>query len=113
MAKTCSLPLLFVVGALDFSRSSTVDPRGILGAVLLGCVLGGGSILLRKGNVDSLNPATNSLMLLSPLAALFFLSIAGIELPRMELFAVGAALIIATNVLIQTKPDDSKTASGS
>ena len=113
VAKTCSLPLLFVVGALDFSRSSTVGPRGVLGAVLLGCVLGGGSILLRKGNVDSLNPATNSLMLLSPLAALFFLSIAGIELPRMELFAVGAALIIATNVLIQTKPDESKTVSGS
>ena len=113
VAKTCSLPLLFVAGSLNLSRSSDVDPRGILGAVLLGCVIGGGSILLRKGNVDSSNPTTNSLMLLSPLAALFFLSIAGIELPRMELFVVGAALIIAINVLIQAKPDDSETASGS
>ena len=105
VAKACSLPLLFAVGALDFSGSSDADQRGILGAILLGFILGFGSILLRKGNIDSSNPSTNSLMLLSPLAALFFLSIVGIELPRMELFIVGAALIVAINVLIQAKPD--------
>ena len=108
VAKTCSLPLLFLVGAIDFSGSSAADPRGIAGAIILGCIIGSGSILLRKGNIDSANPATNSLMLLSPLAALFFLSVVGIELPRIELFIVGAALIVAINVLIQAKPDEER-----
>ena len=108
VAKSCSVPLLFVVGAFDFSRSSDANPRSVVGAILLGGIIGVGSILLRKGNVDSSNPATNSLMLLSPLAALFFLNVVGIELPRMELFVVGAALIVASSVRIQAKPDEER-----
>ncbi len=50
----------------------------------------------------------NAMSFLAPLLALAWLMIAGISLPRFDLFILGAALIIAINILIQLKPDQGR-----
>ena len=50
----------------------------------------------------------NALLFTSPFLALVWLMIRGISVPRFDLFLIGAALIIAINILIQLKPDEER-----
>ena len=83
----------------------SIDSRAIVGAVLLGVAQFGGTVLLRVGNLASDNPAVNALFFLTPLLALSWLMLEGISVDRFDLFLIGAALIIAINILIQFEPD--------
>ena len=70
---------------------------------LLGIVRALGNILLRWGNLLSSEPAVNAISFFAPLFALLWLMVVGITLPRFDLFMVGAALILAVNILIQAQ----------
>ena len=108
ISRIVTLPVSLVLG---FSMSGGFDGLTWLvavGGILVGVTGTAGSILLRVGNIDSDNPAVNALFFLSPLMALTWLMVAGITLPRFDLFIVGAALIVAINILIQLKPDQER-----
>ena len=107
IANCVSLPgvlvAIFVTSA--GTREANISASGLLGAALLGSVYTAGAVLLRVGNIGAPGPGVNALFFLSPLLALAWLMVVGVSVPRFDLFVVGAALIIAINILIQLKPD--------
>ena len=109
LVRGVSLPIGLVSGV--FATSGTLGFSGLAlgGAILLGISHATHMILLRVGNVASPGPGVNSIFFLTPAAALGMLMAVGIRLPRIDLFYVGAALIIAINVLIQAKPDEERS----
>ena len=109
-AALISLVLGFITSTSGSFPSSSI----IRGAMLIAVTNITGVILLRVGNLRTFsqaNPAINALIFISPGVALVWLMQAGITLPRFDLFIVGAALIIATNVLMHLKPDEVRDAS--
>lgn len=99
------LPVSLGVGLLLSDGTGGIDGRAIVGAVLLGAAQFGGTVLLRVGNIASNSPAVNAMFFLTPLLALSWLMLEGISVDRFDLFLIGAALIIAINILIQFEPD--------
>ena len=103
-----------VLGFITSSSGGFPSTSIMRGAMLIAVTNIVGVILLRVGNLRTLsqaNPAINALIFISPGVALVWLMQAGITLPRFDLFIVGAALIIATNVLMHLKPDEVRDAS--
>ena len=103
------LPVSLGVGLLLSDGVGGISRRAIVGAVLLGVAQFGGTVLLRVGNIASNSPAVNALFFLTPLLALSWLMLEGISVERFDLFLIGAALIIAINILIQFEPDKERT----
>ena len=103
-----SLPIGLVSGVFTSNDALGLSRVAIGGAVLLGVSHAIHMVLLRLGNIISLRPAVNSIFFMTPAAALAMLMWVGIRLPRIDLFYIGAALIIAINVLIQAKPDEDR-----
>lgn len=109
LARILSLPLMLTIGIISWDATAAfISLEGILGALTLGLVNTIATVLLRAGNLDSNNAAANSIYFLAPAAGLLLLAVAGIDLPRFDLFLIGAALILATNVLIQMNPDEER-----
>ena len=113
VGRLTSVPVLLVAGfSLEgwniLDRGSGMNALAVLGAIVLGWTSASAMVLLRVGNIGSDNPAVNALYFLSPGMALGLLMVLGISLPRFDLFIVGAALIIAINILIQLKPDQQR-----
>ena len=105
ISRVMVLPVSVGVGLLLSDGIGSIDGRAIIGAVLLGVAQFGGTALLRVGNLTSDSPAVNALFFLTPLLALSWLMLEGISVDRFDLFIIGAALIIAINILIQFEPD--------
>ena len=111
VATAISLVLGFIVSG---PQGTFLSWPAMIGAVLVGITFVVGAILLRVGNIGAprqTNPAINTLSFLAPAFALIWLIMAGVTVPRFDLFIVGAVLIIAINVLVQLKPDEVRDAS--
>ena len=105
VSRILTLLMSLALGLLMSGGLGGVSWLDVLGGTMLGLIAAAGSTLLRVGNIASSHPAVNALFFLSPLLALAWLMWDGVSLPRFDLFVVGAALIIAINILIQLKPD--------
>ena len=94
-----------VLGFAVFSTYGGVTLTAVAGALMLGLADAGAIVLIRVGNTLSKRPGVNALSFVAPVLGLTWLLWLGVSLPRFDLFAVGAALILAINVLLQLKPD--------
>ena len=108
IAQVAALPLVALTGFFASDGLGDINIMGVLGGVILGLTVAVGSVTLRVGNINSDNPAVNALFFVSPFLALTWLLTLGVSLPRFDLFVIGAALIVAINVLLQLKPDQER-----
>ena len=108
IVRIVNIPISLGFSLVAFDVQLNVSFAGVLGSVTLGIAFGASAILIRVGNVLSQSPSINVLFFVSPVVALALLMVIGISLPRFDLFIIGAALIVATNILIQLKPDEER-----
>ena len=108
IGRAFSVVASFVLGLAVSNAYGGVTLAAVLGAVVLGATNGFNILLTREGNIRSKRPGVNMLSFVAPALALAWLMTLGIELPRLDLFVVGAALILAINVLLQLKPDEER-----
>lgn len=111
IAGLVSIPISLTVALVMPGHYTGISATGVKGAMLMGLCYISGVVLLRIGNIAAAGPGVNALVFLSPLLALTWLMIAGVSLPRFDLFIIGAALILAINILIQLKPDQQRSIS--
>ena len=91
------------VGALELGNEMLT---GLLYGFLLGSiVVAGGTFFLRLANLNSDDLGINAIFYITPVLALTWLAVAGIALPRLDLFLMGAGLVLSINVIIQSSPD--------
>ena len=82
-------------------------------AVAMGfCLVGGGTLFVRLANLTSSDLGINAIFYITPVLALTWLAFAGITLPRLDLFLIGAALVLAINVIMQSSPDEAPEYAG-
>ena len=107
VASILSTGLGFWLAAMDgvINVSQEITITTIVGAMSVGIAATTAAMLLRYANVIASKPGVNALYFMSPGLALLWLSLAGINIPRIDLFLVGASLILTINVLLQLKPD--------
>ena len=89
-----SVPLLAtcaVLAGATFDAAASLAAAAAVGAV----VIGGGVLGLRHANQMTRDPAVNSLYFVTPVLALVWLMLAGIDIARPDLFWMGAAAVIA------------------
>ena len=110
VSKLIAVPLNLVWSLLVYGVHSSFDARIVIGACLLGIANAIFTALNRLGNLGSSERGINAVAYVSPVLALVILSILGIDLERIDLFVVGAALILAVNTLIQLQPDQQRDA---
>lgn len=108
IVRLLAIPLQTALVLVSESGTLVLDRRALLGACLIGCAGATNIILVRFANLLAASPGINAVAYITPGLALVILMAAGIELPRLDLFGIGAALILATNVLIQLKPDQER-----
>lgn len=96
---------LLVSGGQGFSLEVALTMRNLGGGILLGIVGALSAILRRLGDISATGPGVHALAFLTPPISLILLWLLGIDLPRRDLFIVGAAIIVASNILIQSRPD--------
>ena len=95
-----------IVGIAFRTTTAFSVPEVLLGGSISGVLIFGVcGILERKANLESTDSTINSGYYLTPVLALVWLAIRGIDIPRFDLFLIGAALIIALTTLIQANPD--------
>lgn len=100
-----SIPLGLIVGLL-VSGSLVLPGRSLLAVAALGSFQAIVITLLRLANLMKTGPGVNALMYVAPVLGLGWLAwFTDIELLRSDLFAQGAFLIFALNVIIQMHPD--------
>lgn len=99
-ALVISAPPAFVIGGGISSSSAAVS-------ILAGAgVLAAGSVLFRQANLRSKDPSVNVLAYVTPLVALGWLSLfTEIAVENFELIVIGAAAIVAMNVLLNLRPE--------
>ena len=104
-----SVPISLLLGT-QVGGPSTIDIRGaLIGGTVSGVLLFGlPGIFERKANLETDDSTINTGYYLTPVLALSWLAIAGIEIPRFDLFVIGAALLIALITLIQANPDSGR-----
>lgn len=98
---------LFGSGTAGF----TMEPYQLLEGLGYGFLLGlvvvaGGTLFVRLANLNTDDLGINAIFYVTPVFALAWLGIAGISLPRFDLFLMGAALVLGINVIIQSSPDE-------
>ena len=91
---------VFDAGLPDVTLASA-GGGALLGAVLLAPA----AILLRKANHDTDDPSVNGIFFFAPVLALLLLFWTDIGVANRDLFAIGAALVLTVNILIQANPD--------
>ena len=75
------------------------------GWLLASLALAAASVLFRAGNSTARVPPTANLLgLATPVLAVVWLAIAGVNIPRPGLFALGAALILASTAAAVRRP---------
>ena len=97
-----SVPVNVILG-LRFGGAATFDLRDVvIGSVIGGVLLFGiAGILERKANVDTDDSTINAGYYLTPVLALVWLAIVGIEIARFGLFVAGAAMLVVLVTVIQ------------
>lgn len=110
VARVVALPATMALGFLfqaeqGTSIGSALTFQNFSGAILLGTVGALSAILRRYGDISTTGPGVHALAFLTPPLSLLMLWGLGFDLPRKDLFIVGAALIVASNILIQVRPD--------
>ena len=105
IARFASLPLSLGLGLLLGNSEGGFQASAVIGALLYAAVAVSSNLLARLGNLGDSGPGVNALFFLAPALAIFLLMAAGISLPRFDLYIVGAALMVAINILIQSRPD--------
>lgn len=101
ISRAVSIPLQLALGVVADGSAGFINSRGLLGAILIGVTGAISFAMLRLGNVLADRAGVNAIFLLSPAIALSILAVSGIDLPRFDLFLIGAMLIGAINMLIQ------------
>lgn len=105
IARFASLPLSLGLGLLLGGSEGGFQTTAAIGALLYAAVAVSSNLLARLGNLGDTGPGVNALFFCAPAFAVLILMTVGISLPRFDLYIVGAALIVAINILIQSKPD--------
>ena len=102
-----SLPVNLVLGYVMFGGELGITGVSAIAAVLTGLtLLPAASILLRQANLSIYDLGANALCYAEPVFTLVWLMLlTSIDVPRFDLFIVGAAIIVATNMLIHLIPD--------
>ena len=94
-------------GSGAFSLGGREFLTGLMFGFLLGFIIvAGGTLFVRLANLNSDDLGINAIFYVTPVLALTWLAIAGISLPRLDLFLMGAALVLGINVIIQSSPDE-------
>lgn len=106
LSRCLALPVNVLIGSLAPQVQGSLTLEAVLGALVIGGAASVAGMLLRVGNIRSEDTAVNSLLCLGPAASLLALMALGITLPRFDLFVVGAVLILAVNVRIQSRPNE-------
>ncbi|MYH71527.1 MAG: hypothetical protein F4153_02960 [Acidimicrobiia bacterium] len=95
-----------VVGLSVRVDQPAVTLESFYGGIILGAVLlAPAAVLLRKANHDSQDASVNGIFFFAPVLALLLLFSVDIGITRLDVFAIGAALILVVNILIQANPD--------
>ena len=103
LSRCFALPVNVLIGLLAPQVQGSLTLEAVLGALVIGAAVSVAGMLLRVGNIRSEDTAVNSLLCLGPAISLLALMALGITLPRFDLFVVGAVLILAVNVRIQSR----------
>ena len=116
VARLGTLPALLLFGRIFFDFDSlslglSLTTVGLVGGIVLGVVSALSATLRRYGDISATGPGVHALAFLTPPLSLLLLWKLGFELPRLDIFVIGAALIIATNILIQARPDQHRNLS--
>ncbi len=75
--------------------------EALVGIALFGLLATATQIGQRVSNIGHQMPEINAIMYLAPVLGLGLLAIAGIDLPRFDLFVIGTALILTANTIMQ------------
>lgn len=95
--------LLSIPGVSD---GVLITRRGALLGLVIGMLAGISGILFRMSNTLSTDPAVNAMFYLKPVLALIALTlVTSVDIARGDLVAIGAAAILATNLLINFDPE--------
>ena len=110
VARLGALPATLILGrlffdAVGFSFGLSLTTLGLIGGIVLGVVSALSATLRRYGDISATGPGVHALAFLTPPLSLLLLWTLEIDLPRFDIFVIGAALIIASNILIQARPD--------
>jgi len=110
VARLATLPVTLILGGLLFSHNGlslgfSLTTRGLIGGITLGIVGALSAALRRYGDISASGPGIHALAFLTPPLSLVLLWQLGIDLPQRDIFVIGAVLIIASNILIQSRPD--------
>ena len=102
-----SLPVNLALGFIMFGGDISITPLGAVAAIATGLtLLPAASILLRLANLSIYDLGANALCYAEPVFTLAWLMLfTEIVVPRFDLFIVGAAIIVLTNVIIHLVPD--------
>jgi len=102
------IAILLTSGFVIDGGVPALDRRGLIGLAAIGAIQATIFVVIRSVNALSVGPGVNALYYTTPVVALGILMIAGIDLPRFDLFLIGAAVILAANVMIQVTPEQAK-----
>ena len=107
VGRILSLPLNLTAGLILFKGDLGISWTALGGAVLAGVLLvPTASILLRLANLSISDLSINALCFAEPMFSfIWIMLLTRIEVPRFDLFIVGAGIIAATNILMQIVPD--------
>ena len=106
-ARLSALPATLILGWVFFDGHSpspglSLTAHGLTGGVILGVVGASSASLRRYGDIAATGPGVHALAFLTPPLSLLLLWTLGIDLPHRGMFAAGAALIVASNIFIQS-----------
>lgn len=87
--------------------------KGVLGALLVGGLMSGlGALLLRVANSLTSDLSINAIFQSMPILSLLLLALAGISIPRMDLFVAGTAIMVVSALVIELHPSHWKHGPG-
>lgn len=111
IARVCAAPVVILLSVLEGGFPSALVSRSFAGGLLCGLLLNGpGNLLLVKGHVVTSRREIISLQYLSPVLALFWLSLfTDIDVTRLDFLIFGTVSIVALNMLINADPERKKS----
>ena len=108
VADIVHIPIALALSLLTFGGATSISSEIVLGGLAIGALFGLGGILLRTANSIGDNPNRNSVLFLTPILSLVWLLWRGVQIPRLDLFYLGAALVIAVIIVVRNDPDQER-----
>ena len=108
IAYTVTGPANLLIALTGISGAFQISVRSVLGSVLLGgAILASSGLLLQRANARPEGLRINAVFYFTPIISVLLLAvIPGISLARPDLFWIGASLVLALNLIIQSSPDE-------